>query len=462
VKNRKIPGFWLLTPDPCLRASGSGLPVRIAIFEPYYKFWGGAQISALELAKALRKRGYDVSFIFPERGITVERMRKEGFPCLICKQGKAMDVFKEEVYNLSPFALLKVFFSLLFFNLRLALLLRRKNFDVLILNTGRGTVIGGIAGRMAGVFTLAYIRAELGDFRGWKEVLLKKFITLISNSIVSVSKAILNSLALPKSKPAMVMYNWMIVYEWVVPSHNKEKGKFSSEDRFLLGFAGNLEPHKGLHILLSALGKIKDELRNGKWQLLVAGAMTNEEYFRSLQEIILRYNMVEMVRFLGWVDNIREFLSNLDIFIFPSLTEGMGRSLMEAMCEGVAVVASDVGGIPELVGEAGILVPPGDVEALAKAFLYLAENDEERERLGKMGRERVLSIFTEEKQVGKLVQLIEEARASRQKPGARSRGKKPGFRSQNPEARTQEPGKKPGDRSQKPEARGPEPGRGGK
>ena len=439
MKNRKIPGFWLLTPDPCLRASGSGLPVRIAIFEPYYKFWGGAQISALELAKALRKRGYDVSFIFPERGITVERIRKEGFPCLICRQGKAMDVFKEEVYNLSPFALLKVFFFLLFFNLRLALLLRRENFDVLILNTGRGTLIGGIAGRMAGVFTIANIRAELGDSRGWKETLLKKFIALIPNYIVCVSKAMLDSLALPKSKPAMVMYNWMVVYEWVVPSHNKEKGKFSSEDRFLLGFAGNLEPHKGLHILLSALGKIKDELRNGKWQLLVAGAKTNEEYFRSLQEIILRYNMIEMVRFLGWVDNIREFLSSLDIFILPSFTEGMPRSLMEAMCGGVAVVASDVGGIPELVGETGILVPPGDVEALAKALRYLSDNDEERERLGKMGRERVLSIFTEEKQVGKLVQLIEEARASRQKPGARSRGKKPGFRSQNPEARSPEP-----------------------
>ena len=453
MKNRKIPGFWLLTPDPCLRASGSGSLARVAIFEPYYKFWGGAQISALELAKALRKRGYDVSFIFPERGITVERIRKEGFPCLICRQGKAMDVFKEEVYNLSPFALLKVFFFLLFFNLRLALLLRRENFDVLILNTGRGTLIGGIAGRMAGVFTIANIRAELGDSRGWKETLLKKFIALIPNYIVCVSKAMLDSLALPKSKPAMVMYNWMVIYDLVEPSHNKVKGKFSSEERLLLGFVGNLEPHKGLHILLFALGKIKDELRNGKWQLLVAGAKTNEEYFRSLQEIILRYNMIEMVRFLGWVDNIREFLSSLDIFILPSFTEGMPRSLMEAMCGGVAVVASDVGGIPELVGETGILVPPGDVEALAKALRYLSDNDEERERLGKMGRERVLSIFTEEKQVGKLVQLIEEARASRQKPGARSRGKKPGFRSQNPEARSPEPGTG---------VRSPKPGRGGK
>jgi glycosyltransferase involved in cell wall biosynthesis len=308
--------------------------------------------------------------------------------------------------------------------------LRRENFDVLILNTGRGTLIGGIAGRMAGVFTIAYIRAELGDFHGWRENLLKKFITSIPNYIVCVSKAMLNSLALPESKPAMVMYNWMVVYEWVVPSHNKEKGKFSSEDKLSLGFAGNLEPHKGLHNLLSALGKIKDELRNGKWQLLVAGAKTNEEYFRSLQEIILRYNIGEMVRFLGWVDNIREFVSSLDIFIFPSLTEGMGRSLMEAMCEGVAVVASDVGGIPELVGEAGILVPPGDVEALAKALLYLSENDEERERLGKMGRERVLSIFTEEKQVGRLVQLIQGARS--RKPGAGARTQKPGARSPEP------------------------------
>jgi hypothetical protein len=86
---------------------------------------------------------------------------------------------------------------------------------------------------------------------------------------------------------------------------------------------------------------------------------------------------------------------------------------------------------------------------LAKAFLYLAENDEERERLGKMGRERVLSIFTEEKQVGKLVQLIEEARS-----------RKPGDRSQKPEFRSQKPGRKPEARSQKPgqEARIQKPG----
>jgi len=375
-------------------------PKRIAIFEPYYKFWGGAQNSILQFAEALRGRGYEVIFLFPEEGITVEMMREKGFFCSICRQGRAMDVFKEEVYALSPLSFPKLLLSLLLFDIRLSLLLRRKKVNFLILNTTRGTVIGGLAGRLAGVPSAAFLREFLPHFKGVMKKIIRLYLRTIPNVILTASNALLCSLPLPPSKPTAVIYAFPNLPTGV----ERREGK---GDELLIGFAGNIEPHKGLHILLTALGKIRERLNDGNWRLDVAGGKTNEDYFRSLEEMIREMGIGERVRFLGWVEDMGGFLAKLDIFVLPSFTECFPRSVLEAMAMGVAVIGSDVGGVPELLGSAGVLVPPGDVDKLADAILGLGRDEEGRERLGRMGRERVERLFREEEQVAKLVGIIE-------------------------------------------------------
>ena len=104
----------------------------------------------------------------------------------------------------------------------------------------------------------------------------------------------------------------------------------------------------------------------------------------------LRKNVNGKVKFLGWRQDINELMPVFDMLVLPSLNEGMGRVLVEAMAAGKPVVASRVGGIPDLIqdGYNGYLVPPADQQALAEAILKLL-NDRDRARLmGQRGKKR--------------------------------------------------------------------------
>jgi glycosyltransferase involved in cell wall biosynthesis len=100
----------------------------------------------------------------------------------------------------------------------------------------------------------------------------------------------------------------------------------------------------------------------------------------------------------------------MDVFILPSLAEGLGRSLLEAMAAGRAVVASNVGGIPEAVedGKTGILVPPQDAQALAKAVAFLLDNPEQAREMGQAGRRRAEQLFDEKKMIDRICSLYEQ------------------------------------------------------
>jgi len=129
------------------------------------------------------------------------------------------------------------------------------------------------------------------------------------------------------------------------------------------------DPRKGLDILLMALGGMAGE----NFHLsLVGGYNSDDPYHGYLQGLIERYDLTGKVEFLGRVSDERlsELLQQKDLFVFPSLWEGYGIALAEAMSYGLPIVSTDTGAIPELVthGVNGILVPPRDPQALRQAL----------------------------------------------------------------------------------------------
>jgi glycosyltransferase involved in cell wall biosynthesis len=109
------------------------------------------------------------------------------------------------------------------------------------------------------------------------------------------------------------------------------------------------------------------------------------------------------VSFLGFISDVPQFLAGIDIFVLPSLYEGLGVAALEAMAAGKAVVASRVGGLAELVndGENGFLVPPGDAEGLAAALAKLIRDKNLRAAFGQKGAARVREHFTIEQMAKK-------------------------------------------------------------
>ncbi len=122
------------------------------------------------------------------------------------------------------------------------------------------------------------------------------------------------------------------------------------------------------------------------------------------------------VMFLGFRDDIPELLHTFDVYVLPSLWEGLGRSLTEAMYTGRPVVATRVEGVPELVEhqKTGLLVEPQDVDALADSIVTLLADEKEARRLGQQAKARIDEAFHADRMVRELQQLYETTLAQKQ------------------------------------------------
>lgn len=172
---------------------------------------------------------------------------------------------------------------------------------------------------------------------------------------------------------------------------------------FIVGTVGRLTPVKGHRYLLEAAKEILTANPDCYFVFLGDGEISSE-----LQDYARVLGIKDNVRFPGWRPDVGAVMSVFDIFSLPSLNEGMGRVLVEAMMLGKPVVASRVGGILDLVrdNDNGLLVSPSDPQSLAAGISALANDPEKRRRLGERGRETAAS-FTSEAMVRKIEDLYE-------------------------------------------------------
>ncbi len=153
-----------------------------------------------------------------------------------------------------------------------------------------------------------------------------------------------------------------------------------------IGTVGRLEARKGTRTLIEALARLDGAI--GDAHLVVAGDGPLRD---ELAGLATRLGVADRVRLLGNRDDVRDLLAALDVFALPSLTEGMSNALLEAMAMALPLVATAVGGNPEVVTDAehGLLVPPGDPEPLARAIARLLANRDDGARMGAAARRRV-------------------------------------------------------------------------
>jgi len=158
---------------------------------------------------------------------------------------------------------------------------------------------------------------------------------------------------------------------------------------------GWLLPIKGPEYLIRAMQRVWCKYPDVKLVFVGKG-----ELKKKLMTMANDMGVVDRVLFPGWRDDIHNIMPLFEIFVLPSLNEGMGRVIVEAMAAERPVVASNIGGIPDLVidGETGILVEPCDVIGLAVSIEYLLGNPDRGRRMGQSGRQRS-KLFTEKRMV---------------------------------------------------------------
>jgi sugar transferase (PEP-CTERM/EpsH1 system associated) len=175
----------------------------------------------------------------------------------------------------------------------------------------------------------------------------------------------------------------------------------------VVGTVGRLVPVKDQRSLVSAAAALRACLADLQ-VLLVGDGPLRDDLDRQIQAL----GLGPVVRLLGTRADIEHVLPAFDVFVLPSLSEGMSNTIQEAMGSGLPVVATDVGGARELVvpGETGLLVPAGDPDALASALLSLAQAPAQRAAMGAAARRRAEAVFSLERMIGDYERVYLELR----------------------------------------------------
>jgi glycosyltransferase involved in cell wall biosynthesis len=182
-----------------------------------------------------------------------------------------------------------------------------------------------------------------------------------------------------------------------------------SAQQFAIGVVGRLDPKKGQDVFLESLSFLKSP--NPVLGVLIGEETRGEPgYRRVLEDLVQSLNLQNKIRFLGFIEDQLELYPMLDLLLLPSRKETFGMVLIEAMAFELPVIASNTGGVPEIVmdGETGILVPPGDSQAMAAAIEKIISERELLREMGCKGRVRAIERFQLKDHIDRLEALLME------------------------------------------------------
>lgn len=195
-------------------------------------------------------------------------------------------------------------------------------------------------------------------------------------------------------------------------SDAKPNARTANQEEKTIGFLGRLEVRKGAVVLAQALARILPLFP--QWNVVFVGREISSSWSgknpRSIAETILA-PFRSQVQFLPSVppSQVAGWFANIDIFAFPSLWDNFPYVILEAMGFGRAIVATKTGAVPEMLGDAGLMVPPGDVKALAGALRKLMADAEWRSSLGDAAKKRFEERFHPDRVMGEILEVYREA-----------------------------------------------------
>jgi glycosyltransferase involved in cell wall biosynthesis len=335
--------------------------------------------------------------------------------CLIGKQGHFVEILEAQGVRIEVCALTRR--NIITFPLRFARLLQRLQPDIVHSHVNHSMPWQVLGARLAGVRRIIF--TQHNEYQNWyadriAHLRIQSYFALLLPFIfryTTVSKAVRTHLATMVRKP---IESFDVVYNPVSTDRFQRKESIRAKVRrelgvtdtiFLVGSVARFAEQKAHFCMLEAAKHVNQIDPSVRFVFVGDGPL------RSLIEKKARdLELENQVLLLGQRADIHEIYSALDAFILPSLWEGFPIALVEAMSSGLPIIASDLGGIAEALGEqAGIRIPPGDSKSLARAILNLRANPTRASQLGKLARQRAVNHFSLPVIVEQYLQLYESA-----------------------------------------------------
>ncbi|MBI4436485.1 MAG: glycosyltransferase [Candidatus Omnitrophica bacterium] len=361
---------------------------------------GGSSASLYRLAKVLQHHGVTPTVAVRKTGPNVEKLRELGVSIFTIPK-----FFGRGKLFIIP----RLFAEILFLT---ALCLKEK-VEIVHLNTGVASGLSGAAAaKCLGIPLVSHARGNetmfMGNLSRWASRWVDEYLC-VSNAVRNVYR--LDSLK--GSRSVKTLYDGIDLREFEMnPSvRSDERQKLAlPEGECAVGMIARFVEGKGHDQFLNAAQKVLEREKNVSFFLVGAnGKGAYEERIRNLAETL---SLGGKIRFIPWQSDVKPVMAAMDLVVLPSLGEGLGLAIAEAMALGKAVIATEVGGIPELVrnGQDGILIPPSDPSALAEAMKELITNHEKRKKMSESGRERILRHFSMARVAGEALETYERLR----------------------------------------------------
>ncbi len=369
--------------------------IRVAFMLTPVAF-GGAERVCLTLLKNINRERFDIVPILLTRpwekdNVFARELRKEGYE--ICEIPVALRETGD--YLRVPRCYKLVWRAL-----------KDRGFHLLHTHGYFADIVGIPVARLNGLPSLSTCHGYIPST--WKVQLynaLDRIALKFGTQVLAVSEAIKQDLVHAGLSPGRVQ----VVVNAVGPATdrdmthaNREAGRKShgicSTD-FVLGYVGRLSAEKGLKYLLTACAELVTSGVPLRALIIGEGPQRNE-----LGQLSRQLGLADRVVFVGFQEDVVQWLSCMDVFVLPSLNEGTPMALLEAMAHGVPAVASAVGGVPQVIkhGETGILVSPGRAEEISKATLALFGDPAARQKLAENALVLVRTRYGVEQWIGRI------------------------------------------------------------
>jgi glycosyltransferase involved in cell wall biosynthesis len=363
--------------------------------------FGGAQRYVYDLATSLPKDRFEVSVAMGGNGLLKTRLEEAGIQTYEVRGfERDIDIFKE------------------FRSMReLFMLMRKVRPDIVHLNSSKAGGTGALIARLCGVKQIIFTA------HGWPFYEPRGFIartliwffsyltTLLVHKVIVVSEHDKLNARMPgfqgkitkihTALPPIEFEERMVAREALFSS---ELIRAHEHDTWLVS-TGELTSNKNVGALIEAFATLPSTTRERCFLTIVGDG----ELRVHLESLVRFYELTDRVHFTGFVPEVRRFLTAFDVFVMPSLKEGFPYGLLEAGVAGLACIASNVGGIPEILadGTTGILTDPCDVKSIRDAIVRLEEDPHLRATFGKLLSEHVHSTYTLSHMVEETVRLYE-------------------------------------------------------
>jgi glycosyltransferase involved in cell wall biosynthesis len=352
-------------------ASGhSGL--RILHIDPE-RNWGGGEAQVFGLLSYLAQRGHHNDLLTHPHGRLFQRSQELGIRTIPLIVRNDLDVRSVA---------------------KLRRLIRREDYDIVHLHTKRAHALSlWLAHKSPRPKYLVTRRMDYPESSNWyTRCLYNRKV----HGVVAISQRIVELLIEAGVRDDAIR----LIHSGVDPRPFEAAAQKSAprSGSIVVGMVAVLEERKGHRLLLEAARRLKEQGCRISYRFAGEGSLK-----QALEATAYNLGLKEDVHFLGFVSDVPGFLADVDVVVLPSLFEGLGVSVLEAMAAGKAVVASRAGGLPELVIDAatGFLVEPHDVAGLADAIAKLAGDRSLMVRMGQRGRERLEKNFTMEQMARK-------------------------------------------------------------